>query len=147
MSHYVYWSGVALVILASAIGVNEVKQHRWRPRPVAIALVVGLIVVFVPPLQLLNRAQWRVQFGTFSATASPPRVQLCGRWFYPDSQTVTLAQARLQEGRPLEMVAQTPAGTPILANAAHAHTGDCIITLYVETVTHRYAVYSLSGGP
>ena len=84
-----FWLGTGLVIVAVAVGINEVRQRRWRPRPVAIALIVIVVIAFVPPMQLLNRAQWRAEFGTFSATASPPRVDLCGRRFFPDAETVT----------------------------------------------------------
>ncbi|MGA2527652.1 MAG: hypothetical protein ABSG36_00665 [Acidimicrobiales bacterium] len=142
-----FWLGTGLVIVAVAIGLNEVRRQRWHPRPVLIVLVVLLVVAFVPPMELRNRAQWRAEFGTFSATAAPPRVDLCGRRFYPDDETVTLTQAKDQEGRALGVVARTPAGTAILAKTSHAHVGDCILTLYVETAPDRYVVYELSGGP
>ena len=147
MFSFLHWLWLALVVVALAVGVNKVRRHGWEQGAAASVIAVILLVVLVPPLQLLNRVQWAVQFGAVTTTSAPPRVDLCGRRFYPSSETVTLAQARAQEGGPLGVVAHTPAGTPILANPLHAHSGDCIITLYVETKPNSYTVYPLSGGP
>ena len=69
MATFTYWFGLVLVLIVVAIGVKEIvgglrnKEHDAKGlRQVAVFLVVGLIVVFVPPLQLLNRAVWRGAF-------------------------------------------------------------------------------------
>ena len=83
MGTFTSWFGMTLVIIAVAVGVNEVRQDRDRLRSVAIVLGIGLFVVFIPPLQLLRRAEWRAQFGTWSAAAFPPRVDFCGDRYSP----------------------------------------------------------------
>ena len=155
MGTFIYWLGLALVLIVVAIGVKEIavglknKEHDSRRlRQITVLLVVGLIVVFVPPLQLLNRAVWRVQFGTFSATSSPPRIDLCGRRFYPSGTTESLAQAQAKQGT-LQVVARTPGGNPILAHFSHPVPGGnvCAFEVYVRTGPNRYLTYGLSGGP
>ena len=86
---FTYWFGLALVVIVVAIGLKEIVVGWRKPTQVtkclvqvAVLFVVLPIIVVVPPMQLLNRASWRFQFGTFSATATPPYVDLCGRRFY-----------------------------------------------------------------
>lgn len=139
----------ALVLVAVALAVNTVRQDRSRLHSMVIVLVVGLFVIFLPPLQLLYRIEWRVQFGTFSATSEPPRVSLCGWYFYPADQNMSLAQVQeTEKARQLKVVARSPAGTPILANIQTTVAGSaCAGAVYVEATPNHYAVYALSGGP
>lgn len=137
------WFGMTLVIIAVAVGVNEVRQDRDRLRSVAIVLGIGLFVVFIPPLQLLRRAEWRAQFGTWSAAAFPPRVDFCGDRYSPAGRTVSLAKAQAEQGGQLKVVANTPAGNPILGQFSPPGTpsGVCPSVLYVESGPNHYADY------
>jgi hypothetical protein len=127
-------------------GFVTTRQHPRRGLLVLAVLVLAAVLVFAPPARLLSRSEWRVQFGTFSATAAPPRVNLCDRRFYPDGLRYSLANARADADGPLTVVARTPAGTPILAYLS-PRGSICTMTLYAESAPGRYVVYVLSGGP
>ena len=101
----------------------------------------------------------RLTYGTFSTQGPPPRVDYCGRRYYP-SET-GLAETRREidaflgmnglEG--LQRIATAPSGMPIVANVIPAdtrvayHTSVCTMILWVQTAPDRYLSYSLSGGP
>jgi len=140
---FTWWFGIVLVIIAVAVGVNEVRQDRDRLRSVAIVLGIGLFVVFIPPLQLLRRAEWRAQFGTWSAVTIPPRVDFCGDRYSPEGLTVSLAKAQTEEGGQLKVLANTPAGNPILGRfqPPGSPDGACPSDLYVESSPNHYADY------
>ncbi|TMC54796.1 MAG: hypothetical protein E6J20_02360 [Chloroflexi bacterium] len=98
-------------------------------------------------------------FGTFDTAGAPPRVEYCGRTYYPadQPQTETLAQvdAFLDRGgqRGLTQVDTAPSGRPIVTNVmpaqirARYHTNVCTMVVWVETGSNAYVGYSLSGGP
>jgi hypothetical protein len=69
-----------------------------------VALVVVALVV--PPMKPWDRLAWRADFGTWTATPQPPRVDFCGCRFYPPADnhgtdypgpaTLTLAEVEAQ---------------------------------------------------
>src|SRR5437016_2966931 len=95
---------------------------RWRHIAIGFALV-GIIllavVVMTPPIER------RLAFGTFSTDGPPPRIDYCGRRYYPDSKfpnsayesgsSVAQALSANREAR-LSRIGTTPSGMPILAN-------------------------------
>ncbi len=125
------------------------------PKVVPIALLgaagIGLLIASWRPA-LENR----VTYGTFD-TGPPPRVDYCGRRYYPGNQTQTLAEVRafLAENglTGLTRVATAPSGMPVVANVmplsvrASYHTKVCTMQVWVQSGPDSYRPYALSGGP
>ena len=93
-------------------------------------------------------------WGTFAPTGPPPRIEWCGRRYYPGSHPLTAQQfSQLPEPRRWARVLTTPSGDPVLAIPATArekaafHTDVCAMALVVRESPDRYFVYPLSGGP
>lgn len=107
----------------------------------------------VAPIYIETRAR----FGTFDTAGPPPRVDYCGRRYYPSAQADTLAAVKtfLAENHQagLTRIDSTPSGMPILANVlppdvrAEYHTDVCAMGLWVQTGPDTYLAYGLSGGP
>jgi hypothetical protein len=99
----------------------------------------------------------RLVFGTFDTVGAPPRVDYCGRRYYPGSKTETLAQVQafLAENglNGVTRIDTAPSGEPIVTNIippsvrAHYHTSVCTMELWVQTGPDAYVGYGLSGGP
>jgi hypothetical protein len=118
-----------------------------------VAAIVTIAMFAVAPTALLNRAK----FGTFDTAGSPPRVDWCGRRYYPGTNTDTLAQveafltANGQQG--LTRIDTAPSGMPIVANVipprvlAQYHSDVCAMEVWVQTGPDAYRGYGLSGGP
>jgi hypothetical protein len=96
-------------------------------------------------------------FGTPFTTGAPPRIDWCGRRYYPGGSTETLAAVQsflARNGRSgINRVASTPSGLPIVANVmpvderASYNTNICTMSLWVQTGRDSYLGYGLSGGP
>ena len=132
-----------------------------RRRRIVIALVpvgVGLVALVLAIPAIGNR----LAFGTFSTQGPPPRIDYCGRRYYPDSNFPNSAvasghavaadlSANGQTG--LSRVGTTPSGMTILANVmtpavrASFHTSVCTMVVWVKTGSDQNLGYSLSGGP
>lgn len=107
----------------------------------------------VAPTAILNRAK----FGTFGGAGPPPRVDWCGRRYYPGSTTETLAQVEafslLDSRQRLTRIDTAPSGMPIIAHIvppqvrAQYHTDVCAMEIWVQTGRDAYLGYGLSGGP
>lgn len=99
----------------------------------------------------------RVTFGTFYTTGAPPRVDWCGRRYYPGTEAESLSrvEAFLAENgeHGLTRIGSTPSGLPIVAyvmppaERAAYHTNVCTMELFVQTGPYQYLPYGLSGGP
>ena len=99
----------------------------------------------------------RLTYGTFSTQGPPPRVDYCGRRYYPGSSaesrsSVDAFLARNGAGA-LTQVGTTPSGMPIVATVmspatrAAYHTSVCTMGVWVQTGPDSYLAYGLSGGP
>ena len=117
--------------------------------PVACAAVAGL------GYEVETYSTW----GTFAPAAGPPpRIDWCGRRYYPARELWTRQQvdaevaANVHTGN-LRQIAMAPSGLPVLSATLSAqqqasfHTQVCTMTLYVELNADRYQPYGLSGGP
>lgn len=99
----------------------------------------------------------RATFGTFDTTGAPPRVDYCGRRYYPSAKTETVAQVEallaLNGLRGLTRIDTAPSGMPIVANVmspsvrAQYQTDVCTMEIWVQTGPDAYRAYGLSGGP
>jgi hypothetical protein len=98
-------------------------------------------------------------FGTISTSGAPPRVDYCGRRYYPGDTPVAMSRAQVdaslaeigQQG--LSRIDTAPSGAPVLANLltpeermAH-YTSVCTMAVWVQTGPDSYVPYGLSGGP
>jgi hypothetical protein len=118
------------------------------------AAAIATIAIFaVAPTAIHNRAA----FGTFDTTGAPPRIDYCGRRYYPGSNTDPLAQVQhflaLNKLHGLTRIDTAPSGMPIVTNVippqvrAQYHTNVCTMVLWVQTGPDAYLGYGLSGGP
>jgi hypothetical protein len=99
----------------------------------------------------------RLTYGTFETSGSPPRIDYCGRRYYPGDKTLTAAQVDTQLARNhlkgITRIATAPSGMPIMANVmspamrAQYHTNVCMMEVWVRTGPDSYLPYGLSGGP
>lgn len=99
----------------------------------------------------------RVTFGTLYTTGPPPRVDWCGRRYYPgtDEESLSSVEAFLATNnqRGLTRIGSTPSGFPIVAyvmpptERAAYHTNVCTMEVFVQTGPDQYLPYGLSGGP
>ncbi|TME06306.1 MAG: hypothetical protein E6I61_00130 [Chloroflexi bacterium] len=116
---------------------------------------VTVAIFAVAPTPIHNR----LAYGTFDTTGAPPRVDYCGRRYYPSDQpkTETLAEVETFLARDglhgLTQVDTAPSGMPVVTNVippevrAQYHTNVCTMVLWVKTGSDAYVGYSLSGGP
>src|SRR2546428_2587622 len=95
---------------------------RQRRVVIAFVLVVSGLAALAAAVPAIGN---RLAFGTFSTQGPPPRIDYCGRRYYPDSnfpnsavETGRAVAAELsangQAG--LTRVGTTPSGMPVLAN-------------------------------
>jgi hypothetical protein len=118
-----------------------------------VAAVAAIAMFAVAPTAIINRAK----FGTFDTVGPPPRVDWCGRRYYPGSTTDTLAQVEafllLNSRQSLTRIDTAPSGMPIVAHVippqvrAQYHTDVCAMEIWVQTGEDAYLGYGLSGGP
>jgi hypothetical protein len=139
------------------------RKKRTVPKVIVLGVLLLVLVVLMATLLFWNRIEWRLHFGTWSATKTPPRIELCGRTFLPDrKQEQTLAEVRawattIAQRNPqdklsgIQVVDHTPAGTPILASTQVSPPvsagGACTEVIFINVSPNRYVAYSLSGGP
>jgi hypothetical protein len=132
---------------------------RWGP----IAIVLGVVGIALLAVVVVTPAiERRLAFGTFSTNGPPPRIDYCGRRYYPDSNfpnsvsqsgSAVAAELSANGQTGLTRVGTTPSGMPILANImtpaqrASFHTSVCTMVIWVQTGSDRYLGYGLSGGP
>lgn len=121
----------------------------WRWELVASFAVVLLGLGF------LYEGYVYMSWGTLlPAEGPPPRVEWCGRRYYPGYDTVTPAALATELGAgQLRQVASTPSGLTVLASplspqeqASH-RTSVCAMAVYVRVQSDSYLPYWLSGGP
>jgi len=132
---------------------------RWRHFAI-VPVIVGIALLAV--LVVFPAIGRRLAFGTFSTEGPPPRIDYCGRRYYPDSNFPnsayesgsSVAQELSANGEAgLTRIGTTPSGMPILANImtpaqrASFHTSVCTMVVWVQAVPDRYLAYGLSGGP
>jgi hypothetical protein len=139
------------------------RKKRTVPIVIVVGVIVVVLVVLTATLLFWNRIQWRLHFGTWSATNTPPRVELCGRTFLPNGKQVqpladvrawatTIAQRNPQDKLSgIHVVDHTPGGAPILASTQVSppvrQGGACTEVIFINVSPNRYVAYSLSGGP
>jgi hypothetical protein len=121
---------------------------------VVSATAVAAIVV-VAPTAIHNR----LTFGTFSTFGAPPRVDYCGRRYYPGNPPTTMTRAGVDSFlarngfRGVTQVDTAPSGLPVVANVMppdvreRYHTNICTMVVWVQTGPDAYVIYGLSGGP
>lgn len=124
--------------------------------PIVAASVVAIGASFFIP-RALTALHNRATFGTFDTSGAPPRVDYCGRRYYPGSNVDTLAQVNsffaLNKLYGITRIDTAPSGMPIVANVMSAnlraryHTDVCTMSLWVQTGPDSYLGYGLSGGP
>jgi len=129
-----------------------------RALPVVLLLASGIITVAtfaIAPTLIQNR----LTYGTFDIASAPPRVDYCGRRYYPGntSQAETMAQVQAvlaKDGlRGLTRVGTAPSGMPVVTHLnspqvqADYHTDVCTMELWVQSGPDAYVGYVLSGGP
>jgi hypothetical protein len=117
------------------------------------AVVVSLAIVAGAAFGVRNR----VVFGEFFTADAPPRVDYCGRRYYPGHRIETLAQVNsvLAENglAGLTQIDWSPSGMPVVTNVlspaqkASFHTDVCTMSLWVKIGPDAYLAYYLSGGP
>lgn len=126
--------------------------RRVLPVIALLASVVVVVAIFAAPP---TRSAWgplhvvhnRLVFGTFATSGAPPRVDFCGRRYYPGQHVV----AALPGG--LAVIDTAPSGMPVLANVmtqaerTRYHTNVCTMEVWIQTGPHSYLPYGLSGGP
>jgi hypothetical protein len=103
--------------------------------------------------------QDRLTYGPFDVASAPPRVDYCGRRYYPGStsqvQTLAQVQAFLAENglHGLTRVGTAPSGMPVVTHLltpdlqVKYHTNICTMALWVQSGPDAYVGYGLSGGP
>lgn len=139
------------------------RKKPAAPAVIVLGVLLLVLAVLLPTFLFWNRIEWRLHFGTWSATNTPPRVELCGRTFLPNGKQVqalaevrvwatTVAQRNPQDKfSGIQVVDHTPAGTPILTSTQISPPvsagGSCTEVIFVNVSPNRYVSYSLSGGP
>jgi hypothetical protein len=122
---------------------------------VVLLAVPAAILIAGASVAIFNRAN----FGVFYTAGAPPRINYCGRTYYPGqpprasslAQVTSFLAANSQSG--LTRIGSTPSGMPIVANVmspetrASFHTDVCTMEVWVETAPDSYVGYGLSGGP
>jgi hypothetical protein len=121
---------------------------------VASVLLIGASISLSGALEAIHN---RAVFGTFDNTGPPPRVEYCGRRYYPGDKTETLAQVQTflagDQLHGLTQIDTAPSGMPIVTHVippevrAQYHTNVCTMVLWVQTAPDAYLGYGLSGGP
>ncbi len=97
-----------------------------------------------------NAIHNRLMFGTFDTAGIPPRVDYCGRRYYPAERSTTETLAHVHG---LTQVDTAPSGMPVVAKVmspalkARYHTNVCTMAVWVQTGPDSYRAYALSGGP
>ncbi len=128
-----------------------------------MAIVLALIgIALLVVVEATPAIQRRLAYGTFSTQGPPPRIDYCGRRYYPDSnfpnsayesESAVAAELSANGQTGLTRIGTTPSGMPISANVMTAaqrasfHTGVCTMVVWVHVAPDRYLAYSLSGGP
>jgi hypothetical protein len=122
---------------------------------VVLLAVPAAILIAGASIAVYNRAN----FGVFYTAGAPPRINYCGRTYYPGEPSRTDSFAHVtsflaangQSG--LTRIGSTPSGMPIVANVmspearAAFHTNVCTMAVWVQTGADSYVGYDLSGGP
>lgn len=100
-----------------------------------------------------------IAFGTLSAGGAPPRVDYCGRRYYPAQTPTAMTRAQVDDLlaadglHGLSTIDTAPSGMPVVANVmspevqARYHTQVCAMVVWVQTGANTYVPYGLSGGP
>ena len=126
-------------------------------RAARVGILVAAATAVIAILGLGPAIHNRIVFGEFYTAGAPPRVDYCGRRYYPGNRTETLVQVNefLAENnlRGLTRIETTPSGMPVLTNVLSAaqkaefSTSVCTMALWVQTGPDAYVGYGLSGGP
>jgi hypothetical protein len=124
--------------------------------PIVAVIVLAIAASFFI-LQALVALHNRAAFGTFDTSGAPPRVDYCGRRYYPGGNVDSLAQVNaflaLNKLYGITRIDTAPSGMPIVANVmspavrASYHTNVCSMSLWVQTGPDSYLGYGISGGP
>jgi hypothetical protein len=143
---------------ARPIDVTERRSNWFEPkvtlqlRSLSLAVLLSCAVVGIGTgaSALSTYSEW----GTLDRSGSPPRIDWCGRRYYPGIRPLTAAEfAQFPVPAPWTQVLTTPSGQPVYATVATAalkrqfHTEVCSMLLVVRENSDRYVVYPLSGGP
>jgi hypothetical protein len=123
-------------------------------------LGAGLVVAVLAggALEYVNRAD----YGTFNLSGQPPRIDWCGRRYYPADAPVDLTRAaalQLSEPSPgwtasdFHPVGRTPSGLAFYARLTSGRDRfagpllPCAMAVFLEVGQDRFHAYGLSGGP
>ena len=128
-----------------------------------MATVLALIgIALLAVVEATPAIQRRLAYGTFSTQGPPPRIDYCGRRYYPDSNfpnstdvsgSALAAELSANGQTGLTRIGTTPSGMEISANImtpaqrASLHTSVCTMVVWVHVGSDRYLAYGLSGGP
>jgi len=131
----------------------------WRHMAIVLALVGIVVLAVVMATPAIER---RLAFGTFSTEGPSPRIDYCGRRYYPDSnfpnsayesESAVAAELSANGQRGMTRMRTTPSGMPISASImtpaqrASFQTSVCTMVVWVHVGPDRYLAYGLSGGP
>lgn len=98
---------------------------RWGHIAIVLAVAGMALLAAVVVSPAIER---RLAFGTFSTNGPPPRIDYCGRRYYPDSNfpnyasesgSTVAAELSANGQTGLTRVGTTPSGMPILANVIY----------------------------
>ena len=124
-----------------------------------VLLLVSAIVTVAMFAVAPNAIHDRIVYGTFATADAPPRVDFCGRTYYPADKprAQTLSQVADLLSRNgiygLTRIDTAPSGDAVVANVmspemrARFRTNVCTMVVWVQTGPDSYVSYGLSGGP
>jgi hypothetical protein len=116
---------------------------------------VTVAVVAVAPDAIRDR----LVFGTFATAGAPPRVDYCGRRYYPADPPRSMSRKEIVDSLARNGLTGTtqidtaPSGMSVITNVlppqvrAEFHTNVCTMEVWVQTGPDAYVAYGLSGGP
>ncbi len=120
------------------------------------ATAAAIVLAFLAP-RVATAVNNQVVYGTVATSGSPPRVEYCGRRYFPDERTMTADQIKadlaLNGVEGLSRVGTAPSGAAVVAHVmppsvrAQYHTNVCTMEVWVQTGPDSYRAYVLSGGP
>ncbi len=123
---------------------------------IVLLFVSGVVTVAVFALAP-NLIQHRLTYGTFDVASAPPRVDYCGRRYYPGSTSQVETRAQVQASLAesglygLTRVGTAPSGMPVVTHPltpdlkAKHHPNICTMALWVQSGPDAYVGYGLSG--
>lgn len=131
--------------------------RRVPPVIAVIASAAAAVAIFAVAPTISKAVSAQLTYGTFDTSGPPPRVDYCGRRYYPSDRSMTADQVKadlaLNGFVGLSRIGTAPSGMPVVTNVmpaavrAQHHTDVCTMEVWVQTGPDSYRPYGLSGGP